>query len=121
MGRKNVIKNGYKMLDEADLTLTTTSNLTEVSNLDKASIHIVWSGTSPIGTIIVESTNDSASNPQAVWREVNFGSAIEITGNSGDHDIVFNELPFNAIRIKYVPTSGSGTINAALSASVVGA
>ena len=121
MGRKNVIKNGYKMLENADMTATTTSKLTEVSNLDKASIHVVWSGTAPIGTITVESTNDNPDNPLAVWREVVFNATIEVTGDNGDHDIVFNELPFNAIRIKYAPTSGSGTINAALSAKVVGA
>jgi len=121
MGRKNVIKNGYKMLNEADMSAPTTSNLTEVSNLDKASIHIVWSGTAPIGTLKVESTNDDASNPLAVWREVLFSTAIEVTGDNGDHDLVFNELPFNAIRLVYTPTSGTGVLNATLSAKVVGA
>lgn len=121
MGRKNVIKNGYKMLSDVDMSISTISELTEVSNLDKASIHIVWSGTAPIGTVKIESTNDNPLNPIAVWREVIFNAPIEITGNTGDHDIIFNELPFNAIRISYTPASGTGTINAALSAKVVGA
>lgn len=109
------------MLSEASLSSPHTSEITEVSNLDKASIHIVWSGTSPIGTIKVESTNDDAKNPNAVWREVVFNATIELSGNTGDHDLVFNELPFNAIRISYTPTSGTGTLNATLSAKVVGA
>lgn len=109
------------MFDSQDISTSATSNQTSVHNLDKASIHVVWSGVAPLGELKVQATNDSPDNPNAVWREVVFSSAITITGNSGDHDIVFNELPFNAIRLQYDFTSGAGTLNATLSAKVVGA
>lgn len=121
MGRKNVIKNGYKILNQQDLASNITSEQTSVHNLDKASIHVTWDGTAPSGTLIVEATNDSPESPNAVWREVSFGSTITISGNTGTHDLIFNELPFNAIRLVYTAASGTGTINAALSAKVVGA
>lgn len=121
MGRKNVIKNGFKMFDSQDISGSVISAQTSVHNLDKASIHVVWSGSSPVGELKVEATNDNPENPNAVWREVVFATAITISGSSGDHDIVFNELPFNAIRLQYTSTSGSGTLNATLSAKVVGA
>lgn len=116
MGRKNVVKS-YKMIDAGDLSGNITSNTTNVINLDKASIHLVWSGSSPVGVITVEARNGDNDS----WYELDFGSAINISGNSGDHQIVFNELPFTSIRVKYAVTSGTGSIDATITAKVVGA
>lgn len=109
------------MFENEDISSNAQSDQTSVHNLDKASIHVTWTGTSPIGVLKVEATNDSPENPSAVWREVSFGSTIDISGNSGSHDLIFNEIPFNAIRLVYTATSGTGTLTAALSAKVVGA
>lgn len=116
MGRKNVVKS-YKMIDSGDLSGSITSSIVNVINLDKASIHLVWSGTSPTGAITVEARNGEKDS----WYELDFGSSIDISGNSGDHQLVFNELAFTDIRIQYISTGGTGSIDASISAKVVGA
>ena len=120
MGRKNVVKT-YKIMEEADLSGNIESSVTNVINLDSGSIHIIWTGSSPVGTITVEATNDDPESSSAQYRELGLGSAISISGNSGEHDIVFTYLPFRAIRLIYTRSSGTGSISATLSAKTLGA
>lgn len=120
MARKLVVKS-YKLWDSADLSGNLTSNITNVIHLDKASIHVTWTGSSPDGTITVEATNDDPASLAPVWRELDMGSAITVSGASGEHDLIFNELPFNAVRLKYAVSSGTGNINATIHSKSVGA
>lgn len=113
--RKNVVR-GYKMFDSADISGSTTSNEVNVLNLDKASIYVDWTGTAPSGTLTVQAKNAETGT----WFDLDFGSPIAISGASGDHILIFNELPHNTIRLQYAATSGSGAINAVLVAKQVG-
>jgi hypothetical protein len=113
--RKNVVR-GFKMMDAADISSNVTSAEVNVLNLDKASIYIDWAGSAPAGTITVEAKN--AEN--GTWFELDFGSPIAVAGASGDHILVFNELPHHTIRLTYNSTSGSGNMNAVLVAKQVG-
>jgi len=119
MSRKNVVKT-YKMLESEDVSVNITSSTTNVINLDKASIVLEWSGTAPVGTVTIEATNDDPDK-SPLWRELDFGSTISISGNTGNHDLIFNELPFRAMRIQYVAGSGTGTLTATLTSKTVGA
>ena len=117
MGRKNVVKS-FKMLDAVDISSSQTSDATNVINLDTASIHVVWSaGSSPVGTITVEARNGENDS----WYELDFGSTISVSGASGDHQIMLNEMPFTDIRILYTATSGSATLTATLTMKTMGA
>lgn len=116
MGRKNVVKS-YSMFKAADISGTVTSETVNVINLDKASIHVTWSGTAPEGTITVQARNGD-NDP---WYDLDFGSTIPVTGNSGSHQILFLELPFTDIQMIYTSTSGTGTMDARISAKVLGA
>lgn len=113
--RKNVVR-GFKMFDAVSLAATATSAEVNVINLDKASIYIDWAGTAPVGTLVVEAKN--AEN--GTWFELDFGTPIAISGASGDHILIFNELPHNTIRLTYNRTSGTGSITAVLVAKQVG-
>lgn len=117
MARKNIIPS-YDMLTDISPSMasTITSNVVNVQNMDKASIHVAWSGTSPVGTITVQSRNGVDDS----WNDVSFGSAISVSGNSGDHQIIFNELPWTDIRFIYSASSGTGTLIASLTAKQVG-
>lgn len=112
--RKNVVR-GFKMLDAASLAASVTSAEVNVINLDKASIYVDWSG-SANGTLAVEAKN--AQNGE--WFELDFGSPIPISGNSGSHVLIFTELPHETIRLVYTRSSGSGSIDAVLAAKQVG-
>lgn len=120
MGRKNVVKS-FDMVVSGDMSGNITSSTTDVINLDKASIYISWSGSSPVGTLTVEATNSDPVDSNSVWRELDFGSAISVSGNTGDHDLIFTELPFRAIRLVYTFSSGTGTLDATISAKTTGA
>jgi hypothetical protein len=116
MGRKNVVKS-YKMIDAGDLSGNITSSTTNVINLDKASVHLNWSGTSPVGVITVEARNGEGDS----WYELDMGSTMNISGNSGNHQLLFLELPVTDIRIVYTFSSGVGTLDATFTSKVVGA
>ncbi len=114
--RKNVVK-GFQPFQATSLAANATSPEVNVINLDKASIYVDWAGTSPVGTLAVEAKNREDGD----WFALDFGSPISISGNSGNHLIVLNELPFLAIRLVYTAGSGTGTIDAVIAAKTVGA
>lgn len=116
MGRKHVV-HSYAMFDDVDISTNQTSSTTNVEQLDQATIHISWTGSSPVGEIIVDARNGSADS----WYQLDFGSSIAISGASGDHQILFKEMPFTDIRLRYVFTSGTGSLTARLTMKSVGA
>jgi hypothetical protein len=117
LAAKNV--HTWKPLDAVSMSTDQTSEITDIKNLDNVGYIISWAGASPVGTVTVEVSNDKEDEP-TIWHELDFGASIEITGNSGSHDININQLPFSKIRIKYNRTSGSGTLTAAMTMKQVG-
>ncbi len=115
MGRKNVVKT-FEMFDSTSLGADATSSVVNVINQDKASIHVSWTGTSPIGVILVQARNGENDS----WYTLDFPS-IGVSGNTGDLQILFNELPFTDIRLFYDRTSGTGSITARISSKTTGA
>jgi phosphosulfolactate synthase (CoM biosynthesis protein A) len=103
--------------NNGDMSAPIVSNTTSVINQDNASIHITWSGSSPVGEVIVEAQNGDNDD----WYVVDFGAPINITGNSGSHILIFELLPMSSIRLQYGYTSGTGTIVARLTSKTVGA
>lgn len=94
-----------------------TSEVVSTKNLDKASIHVSWTGSSPVGTLTVQARNGENDS----YRTLDFGSAISVSGNSGEHELIFTELPFSDIKMTYTRTSGTGTMSAYIHSKVVGA
>lgn len=116
MGRKSIL-NSYKMFDNVDISTNQTSNFTSVKNLDKAVIHIVWSGTSPVGTVTVQTRNADTES----WKDVDMGGTISVSGNSGSHQLMFNEMPGIDLQLTYTASSGTGNLTASITAKVLGA
>lgn len=94
---------------------STTSSTTTVGYLDNVGVLLSWTGTSPVGAITFDVSNDNSN-----WVSLDFGSVIAISGNTGSHVISINQLPFIYIRAKYTKTSGTGTLTASLNAKQVG-
>ena len=127
MGRKNIIYT-YKMLDAVDLDTSSNSSVTTTTTVDHMSINITWSGSTGTntGAIVVQGTNkdpDASDFVAADYFDLELsGGAVNLTGASGEHIIIFDKLPFRAIRLAYTnSTHAAGTVSAVMSAKTIGA
>lgn len=105
-----------------------TSSPTILQSLTIVNYSVTWSGTTPIGTLQVQASDDytiaSDGTPgnAGTWNPLPLDLAgasvtsIPITGNSGKGMIDIDGLGAYAIRLVYTKTSGTGT----LSATIVG-
>ena len=116
MARKSVLKTFDMVADGNDMSENITSSIVNVENLDKASIHVSWAGSSPVGPITIEARNGADDT----WYTLDFGAAISVSGNSGDHQIQFTELFFTDIRLQYADGGGTGTMTARITAKATG-
>lgn len=123
MGRRQIIQ-PYKVFDAGDMSgnLSQASPYTTIDQIDKIGILLEWTGSSPVGEFFVDvSYLLPGTTSYTAWQSLDFGSSVAITGNSGNHAIVINDPPFQKIRLRYVRTSGSGSLTAVLSAQSKGA
>ncbi len=121
MGRKNIIE-AHEMFSTASISASNTSDVVYIKNQDKASILVSWSGSSPSGTLAVQVRNRrEPTGAASAWTTLDMGASISISGNTGSHTLIFNELPFSELRLVYTRASGTGTISAILVAKQVGA
>lgn len=116
MGRKNT--HNWAIIDSEDMSADITSDSTDVTNTDNIGIIVSWTGTSPVGELFVQVSNDNGT--PTTWVNLDFGAAINISGNSGSHDISINQLPYSKLRLFYNRTSGSGSLVARLTQKQVG-
>lgn len=111
------------MLDDVSIATTQTSGETNVDGVDQAIIIVKWTGSSPVGVITVEASNskdDEFIKGTEVWEELDFAAAINVTGNSGSHQLNFTALPFRNIRFIYTASSGTGNLTAHINAASTG-
>ena len=127
MGRKNLILT-YNMLNAIDLDTSANSSATFTTTVDHMSINIVWSGSTGTntGAIVVQGTNkdpDASDFAAADYFDLELsGGAVNLTGASGEHIIIFDKIPFRAIRLSYTnSTHAAGTVSAIMSAKTIGA
>jgi hypothetical protein len=127
VGRKNIIYT-YKMLDGIDLDTSANSSATITTTIDHMSINVVWSGSTGTntGAIVVQGTNkdpDASDFVAADYFDLTLsGGAVNLTGASGEHVIIFDKIPFRAIRLAYTnSTHAAGTVSAIMSAKTIGA
>lgn len=122
MARKNIIE-PFKLFNNVDISTNQTSDSTDIKHLDNVGIVVEWSGSSPSGEFFVECANPDPNilnESSWTWSELDFGSDIVISGNSGSHIINMTQNPFAKLRVKYTSTSGSGNLTATITAKQVG-
>ncbi len=119
---KNTVKNFAMFTGGADLgSATVSSNVSNVLNQDNIGIVATWTGTSPLGVLAIQVSNDY--NPDTAagnWISLDFGSAIAISGNTGSHNVTINQLPYTYLKALYTKTSGTGTLNCSITTKQVG-
>ena len=91
---------------------------------------VSWSGSSPVGSIVIEASNDYALEPNGTilnagtWSVLTLSvngspaTSVAVSGNTGSGMIDITQCASYAIRMKYIPTSGTGTLQAIINGKV---
>ena len=118
------------MLDGVDLDTSVNSTATVTTTIDHMSINLTWASAASsghTGQVVIQGTNSNPDDPSfaaADWFDLTLsGGDINLTGaTSGEHIVVFDKIPFRAIRLSYTnSTHSAGTFSAIMSAKTIGA
>lgn len=121
----------YPVIENGNMAGSITSSVTIMQMLTVAAYTYSWSGTTPVGAISVEVSNDYKPGVMdtdpvnaGTWVPIFFtldGAATvnsaPLTGNTGVGIIEFSTGAY-AVRTKYTRTSGTGTLQAVINCKV---
>jgi hypothetical protein len=114
----------YSVITDGDLSSNITSKVTIIQKLSLVSYTIIWSGTSPVGTITVQASNDYKQNPDGsvdnpgTWSDLPLSAPTDITGNTGVGFVDIDSHAGYALRLTYTAGSGTGTLQATIAGKV---
>jgi hypothetical protein len=121
---QSVITNG----DMSQATLT--SLVTIIQKVSMFSYSIAWTGSSPVGTAVIQVSNDYSENAAGgvanpgTWNTLVFESggsttnSIAISGNSGNAMVDILQTGTYAVRVQYTKVSGTGSLNVVIAGKV---
>jgi hypothetical protein len=107
-----------------------TSAVTIIQELTQIGYSYSWSGTSPVGTVQIQVSNDyavdssGAASSAGTWNTITVeynGSAVTtvpVSGNTGSGFINIAGIAAYAIRTVYTGASGTGTLQSIVTAKV---
>jgi hypothetical protein len=116
--------------NSGDMTLSLTSAPTILQSLSKVGYALSWSGSSPVGTVSVQCSNDYSLNATGTvenagtWNTMTLSyngssvTTVPVTGNTGSGFIDIDATAAYAIRLIYTPGSGTGTLTVIINAKV---
>lgn len=120
----------YSVITSGSMAADITSSVTVLQSLSRVSYAVSWSGTTPVGTLAVQVSNDYALNStggvanSGTWTSVELTlagvpvSSIPVTGNTGTGFINVDGIAAYAVRLFYDAASGTGTLNATINGKV---
>lgn len=94
-----------------------TSIVTVLSNLSMMSYAYTWVGSSPVGVITVQVSDDYSQNADGTvkntgtWNNLPLSVSPNVSGSTGNGFIDIDQLAAYAIRTVYTAISGTGTLN----------
>lgn len=106
-----------------------TSAPTVLQGLTIGTYQVVWSGTTPVGTVSLQASDDYALNPDGsvafagTWTTLTLSyngssvTTVPVSGNTGS-GIIEWETGAYAIRLIYTAGSGTGSLTATIVAKV---
>ncbi len=112
------------------MTGNLTSLVTIIQKLSMVSYGVSWTGSSPVGTISVQVSNDYSTNANGsvlnsgTWNTLTFSSGgstvttLPVSGNTGNGFIDIDQTGAYAVRLIFTAGSGTGTLNAVINAKV---
>lgn len=121
----------FPVISNGDMSQASiTSAVTVIDNISMLSYALSWSGSSPVGTVSVQGSNDYTQNAAGgagnagTWTSLVLNASgspsttIPITGSPGTAAIDITETAFYALRLVFTRVSGSGTLQATMAAKV---
>ena len=114
----------HRVIEDGNMTGNITSDVTVVPEISLISYTYSWSGTSPVGTVKVQVSNDYAIDAQGNvsnagnWADISFltgtgfSASVAVSGSPGTANIVLPLCGAYAFRTVYTRTSGTGTLQA---------
>lgn len=116
MPRKNQLTK-FQNITNGDMTTTITSPATAIHFLDDIGVQFNFTGV-PVGTfqvqVSIDYTQDQEGNIEdpGHWISIALSPSPVAAGAAGQVYVDLNMLSSPWVRVVYVPTSGSGTLNA---------
>lgn len=114
----------HYVITDGSMGTSLTSQVTVIQKLSLISYACNWAGTTPVGAISVEVSNDYEQNADGTvksagtWSELPLSSPTAVSGNTGDGFIDVFATSAYAIRLVYTRASGTGTLNVVVSGKV---
>ena len=121
----------FPVIVNGDMSAATiTSSATIIQDLSMIGYSFTWTGSSPVGTIAVQVSNDFALNAQGgvanagTWNTITIEyqgapvQSVPVTGNTGNGFIDIDATGAYAMHVVYTKTSGTGTLNSVVNAKV---
>ena len=114
----------FPVITNGNMAGSLTSVVTVIQNTSMLSYAMVWAGTSPVGQISVQVSNDYSQNADGTvanagtWSTLPLSASTSVTGNSGVGFIDIDLISAYAIRLVYTAGSGTGTLNATITGKV---
>ncbi len=118
---KNAIRKA-KVIDAVSMAASIISSPSSIQFLDNVCYQAVWSaGATPVGVLSVQVSVDyePEKNISGNWDTVILPITPAVSGNSGTYTIDLTQLAAPWCRLVYTRTSGTGTLNAFMSAKEV--
>jgi hypothetical protein len=100
---KSILANA-PLFSNADMSIGQTSNLIKIYQLDNVSICLSLSSTA-VGTFYVDGGDGTIMLP------LSFGTQITAPDPDNEIHIELTELGCSHLRVRYVPTSGTGALS----------
>lgn len=120
----------FKVITNGAMSGNITSAVTIIQKISMLSYAYSWTGTSPVGAVSVQISNDYSVDTQGntsvagTWNTITFYSAgsavtsVAVSGNSGNGQIEVFQTGAYAIRTVYASTSGTGTLQCTINGKV---
>lgn len=116
-GRKNTIKS-FKIVDSVSMGGDIESDPVNIEFLDNIAIQLNFTGTG-VGTFAVEVSLDHETNTAGTFVAIDLSPAPAAVGSADSIFLDLNQLGARWIRVTYTSTSGTGTLNAFLTAKEI--
>jgi len=114
MSAKAVIK-PFQVVTDGNMSGDVTSLPTDIESVDAVGYQVVFTGTA-VGDFEVHGSINGTN-----WEALDLGSpSPEAAGVGGSFVISLSLIPYSKLRLKFVRTSGSGTLNAWVMAKRLG-